>query len=474
MANWYSSTCQECPSACGLLVKTREGRPIKLEGNPEHPVNEGGLCARGQASILNLYDPERLKKPLRGQEEMEWDSFDAAVVSLMKQREIRTVRFLTKGGEGPATLSLMNSFLGQFRDGRQVVYEAVDYTAVARAQKSCYGSEKIPHLRIDRADLLISLGADFLGTWISPVEFTRQFSKKRKVSDKETPLRFVAFESEVTLTGTNADHRVPVEPGQELLVALSLAHEIVVARGLSSWTYDSSIQKFLRPYSVERVGDLTGIDPSLLKELAGSLWKAQGRSLILAGNDESTQIAANFLNTLLKNDGLTLNAHLPTLQATATQADVQKLVEEMHAGKVDLLFVSTDPLKTLPQTLRFKEGLQKVGTVVVLTQRKNLVSQEADYVGPLSHPMESWGDAKPREGLYSLVQPTIEPLYGTRSLAEYFLAWTARREGVAPKSWHETLKSFWKKEVYSRYSPAGSFESFWETTLQKGFFDRFA
>ncbi|MDO8643487.1 MAG: TAT-variant-translocated molybdopterin oxidoreductase, partial [bacterium] len=107
VANWYSSTCQECPSACGLLVKTREGRPIKLEGNPEHPVNEGGLCARGQASILNLYDPERLKKPLRGQKVMEWDSFDAAIVALMKQREIRTVRFLTKGGEGPATLSLM-------------------------------------------------------------------------------------------------------------------------------------------------------------------------------------------------------------------------------------------------------------------------------------------------------------------------------------------------------------------------------
>lgn len=465
--NWYSSTCVECPAACGVLVKTREGRPIKLEGNPEHPVNEGGLCARGQASLLNLYDPERLKKPLIKGEPVTWDDLDLSVSKILKGT--KKIRLLTGTGQGPATTRLIQNFLKKFPDGRQVHYEAVDYSDLVRAQKDSYGSDAVPHYRLDKADLLVNFGADFLGTWISPVEFAKQFAKRRRMDGKNKLSRFVVFEAMVTLTGTNADERYPIRPGDEALIALSLAHEWIIQREWTGGGLNESARLFLKSFSIDKVASLTGLSAEHLRSLASDLWAHRGRSLILGSSDYQLQMVVNFLNSVLENDGVTIDRTTKVFQAAATADEIKGLLKEIKSGSVDVLIISgTDPVATLPEAQGFKEALKKVPHLIMLSDHETATSREAEFVLPLSNSLETWGDAEPRDGLLSIIQPTIEPLHGTRSLPEVLLTWQARLdsarqaglEGGQVLSWYEVLKMDWEKNVGD-----------WEKALKKGFYE---
>ena len=182
IANWYTSTCQECSAQCGLLVKTREGRPIKLEGNPDHALSQGGLCARGQASILNLYYPGRLKGPVAvgrsgAFNEISWTEADASMATRLAQikKEGKSVVVLSGVVGSPATKNLVRNFLKSYSGSRHVSYEGVVPEEIAEGQRLSYGQKMIPRYRLDQADVVVSLGADFLGTYLSPVEFSKNF-----------------------------------------------------------------------------------------------------------------------------------------------------------------------------------------------------------------------------------------------------------------------------------------------------------
>jgi molybdopterin-containing oxidoreductase family iron-sulfur binding subunit len=480
---YFASTCGECPAACGLLVKTREGRPIKLEGNKSHPMNRGALCPRGQASILNLYDPDRLRGPAlvdRGKgtsRSVGWSDIDRRAVQALSDARGRggKVVLLTGTLTSPTTLALINSFLGAFPGGEHVVYDPVSCDAIARAQELCYGTRMIPHYRLDQADVLVTLGADPLGTFLSPVEFARDFYRRRR-PELGPMSRVIAIESNVTLTGTNADRRFRVRPDHLYPVAMAIAHQLIVAQPRASM---AGVADGLHAFSAEGVERAAGLEPGTIAQIANELWQARGKSLVLAGPQAAPaahalplQVAANLLNSALGNEGSTIDSAHPSHQATGSEETVLRLVERMRAGEIAALLVhGSNPAYSLPTAVGFAEAVRRVPFVASFADRVDETAAMADLVAPHTHSLESWNDHEPRVGLLSLTQPTIAPLYDVRSFQDTLLTWGRAMGGSlagTKGSYHDYLQERWRTEVYPKSEAAASFDLFWEGALREG------
>jgi anaerobic selenocysteine-containing dehydrogenase/Fe-S-cluster-containing dehydrogenase component len=491
VANYYATTCGECSTGCGVVAKNREGRPIKLEGNTEHPVNKGALCGRGQASLLNLYDPDRLRAPvLRNRpgtaagREASWEDVDAVIVGKLKGA--KRVRVLSGPVQGESTQRLVREFLGSFASGEHVEWEPAGHDDIVEAQNASYGSAVLPHYRFDQAKYVVSLGADFLGSWISPVEYTGEWHRTRKLNAKagakQDFSKLVVFEPTFTITGGAADERIAVRPGDELKIALALAHELVVVQKRSGLASDGGVTAVLSGYKPEAVAQEIGVDAAQLKKVATELWENRGRGLVIGGGLASQtaqaislQVAINLLNSVLENEGVTVDGTASVSNYRGSFTALNKLIGEMKAGQVDVLILyRTNPAYTLPASSGFAEAVAKVGTVISISDREDETGSLADYVLPDHHYLENWGDASPRKGVYSLAQPTIAPLYSTRAFQDSLITWTkaaALNAGALTKAsadWHAFLASNWKETVYRQSGSIATFEQFWEGALRVG------
>jgi molybdopterin-containing oxidoreductase family iron-sulfur binding subunit len=487
VANWYAST--DPATGEGLLVKTREGRPIKLEGNPDHPINRGALLARTQASVLDLYDPDRLKEPMQGARggtarSVTWSEADTAIRARLKEAASRggAVRVLSAPVLGDSTRRLVQEFLasaGARGDGgSHVEFSPVFADELPEGQAECYGTALIPRFRFDEAEFIVSLGADFLGTWVSPIEHSGDWAKRRKLEGRDGAhaklSRLVTYEPTMTITGANSDERYPVRPGDELKVALAIAHEIIVSQGRSRYAGDSQVAEALKGYRPEAVAAETGLvgGAEKLKAVAHALWNARGKSLVVAGGLQSKtrdalalQIAANLLNSALDNEGATVEGGKGTqLRPAGGYAQLEKLVGEMKAGKVEVLIIHrANPAYTLPKSAGFADGLARVRTVVYVGDRMDETASLADFSLPDHHYLENWGDANPREGVHSLQQPVIAPIHASRAFQDSLLAWSGKET-----SWHDYLRANWKETVFKQLGGGAAFEQFWEKVLQDG------
>ena len=515
VANWYASTCNECSSSCGILVKNREGRPIKIEGNPDHPLNQGTLCARGQASLLNLYDPDRLIAPVirsratGSRKETDWAQVDTEISAKLRDIASRSgrVRILSGEIQGDSTRRLVQEFLGAFSHGGLVEFEPLALEEIGAGQALSYGTSVVPRYRFDRAEMVVSLGADFLGTWISPLEHSIAWAKGRKLSGENAAhaklSKMVCFESMMTITGSNADERYPIRPGDELKIALALAHELIVTQKKSSFAANPSIASALQGYQPAKVAAEIGAEnlPAQLKKVAEELWNNKGKSLIVAGGIQSKtkealslQIAVNLLNSALENDGTTVDGTTSYGTSRTAFADMAKLIAEMKTGQVDALIIyRANPFYTLPKTfLGLEEAMKRVPLVIAITDREDETAIRADYILPDHHALESWGDANPRRGLYSLQQPAMAPIHSSRAFQDSLLTWGGngrkngeengqattqktigaglKLSGLAARAadWHEYLQSNWKETLYKNSGAVGSFEHFWEGVLRAG------
>ncbi|HEU4437014.1 MAG TPA: TAT-variant-translocated molybdopterin oxidoreductase, partial [candidate division Zixibacteria bacterium] len=284
---WYASTCGECPAGCGVLVKTREGRPIKMEGNPDHPLNAGKLCASGQASVLNLYDPDRLRQPVKlsrpggMKQEVTWTQADSDIAQSLKTAAGK-IRLLTGTIHGPARKRLIADFLAAFPGARHITYDAISEEEIRVSQRICYGEAVLPRYRFDKADVLVLLGGDPLAGSQSPVEFARGFAAGRKVKDGSMS-KVISFEPVLSLTGSSADVHYQVKPEDLVKVALGLANELVVIQGKSAFAGNGTVISALRPYSAATVEKEAGLPEGSIKATASELWKARGKSLVYAG-----------------------------------------------------------------------------------------------------------------------------------------------------------------------------------------------
>ncbi|HSA59134.1 MAG TPA: TAT-variant-translocated molybdopterin oxidoreductase [bacterium] len=423
--NWYASTCGGCPSACGLLVKTRDGRPIKIEGNAESPLNAGGVCATGQATVLSLYDDARLKGPLLDGRPASWSEIDALVGRELADIAASGGKIVLLSGTlpSPSLRSLADEWVRKYPNAELVVYDAVSSSALLEAQELAFGERALPRHVFDKAKVIVGLNCDFLGTWISPVEFTRAYASRRK-PDGEWVSRHIQFESRMSLTGANADLRIPVNPSEELGVAAALFNELSRMAGTGT----------------QINAPLRGVDAERVAETAKELWSARGESLVVSGtNDLSVQIAVAAINSLLGNIGKTVDLDNPSFQRQGDDRAFQRLADELTQGKIAaLIFAGVNPVYDAPDGAAFGQALKKVRLTVSLSDRLDETSSLAKIVAPESHALETWSDAQPNAFTYHVQQPVIRPLHDTRPASESLLRWMGRTETA-----YEFVKNYW-------------------------------
>lgn len=446
VANYYATTCGGCSAGCSLLVKTREGRPIKVDGleatDKTSPINQGAACAVGQGTVLSLYDTGRLDQPRKGTSAVSWSSIDKDMMSALNAGG--NIRILTGTVNSPSSLAVINDFIAKYPTTKHVMYDAVSYSALRDAHKAMFGKAMLPSYNFSKAKMVVSLGADFLGSWLSPVEFTKGYTSARSDKNADSFLYHVQFESRLSLSGSNADLRVPMKPSQTGQVLAKL-YSIISGNGAGG--------------SLELAGNA-------IAHTAKELIKNKGAAIVITdSNDADHQMLVAAINNALGNYGTTLDVANASNQKTGDDKAMAELVSEMNAGSVSTLIVwGCNPSYTYPDK-KFNDGLKKVKTVVSLNDRVDETGLLATYVAPDHHSLESWGDNNPKEGIYTLLQPTISPILKTRQAQESLLAWTG-----SSVSYYEYVRKNWKRNMLNKQSAVSNFEDFWANCLHDGIF----
>lgn len=456
VASYYPSTIVNGGDYCPVLVKTREGRPIKIEGNALSSLTSGGTSARAQASVLSLYDNNRIQGPGMIEEGSvksgSWAELDNAVMAALNSSS--QIRIVTNSILSPTTKKVLGAFSDAYPNTRVVTYDPVSSSALLEANEADFGMGVVPDYHFDKADYIVSFGADFLGTWISPVEFARDYAETRKIKSLKNAKmsRHVQVESGMSMTGSNADNRILVKPSEQ---GAAIA-QLYGALGGS--------------LSAPSINDKAA---SAINKLAADLKKHQGHVLVVSGsNNVAEQQLVNAINQMLGSYGNTISFGNYSVQRQGRDKDVQALISEMNAGSVDAVFLLDDanPAFDLPNGAEFTAGLAKVGLTVALGGTINDTSVGFGWSAPSHHVLESWGDAQAKVGEISLIQPTIAPLFNTRQKEVSLLKW-ANSSAInlnAEQPYYEYLKNQWKATAFANQSEYVGFQSFWNNALFQG------
>ena len=456
VANWYASTFHDGYDYASIIVKTREGRPIKIEGNELSKVTMGGTSARVQASILSLYDSSRLTGPVT----KSGDSWNPATWSNIDKEiagKLATVKgaiyILSSTIISPSTKAVIADFVAKYPNTKHVTYDAVSYSGMAKANGQMFGQEFIPSYHFNHAEAIVSIGADFLANWLSPIEYANQYSKTRKVGkNKDKMSKHIQFESNLSLTGANADERVPVKVSEQGKVAVNLYN--AVAKILGGATIASS--------ALACDAEIT----KAAKELADN----KGKSLVVSGsNDVNVQLVVNGINQLLGNYGKTIDIENPSYTHQGDDAAVADMVAQMAAGSVGAIITyNTNPVYTAPAALKFAAAYAKVGLRISFADRADETASMATHICPDHNFLESWNDFNPKKAHYSLAQPTITPLFaeqnsGTRQAQETLMAWSGNTS-----DFHSYIQKTWSERVFPMQGKYMNFTEFWNNSLCDG------
>ena len=445
----YASSYFDGHEYSGILVKTRDGRPIKIEGNLFSGFNKEGTTARVQASVLSLYDDSRLKNPMTDSSPGTWETIDEQIIKDLAKinSEGGEIVLFTSTVISPSTITLINEFGARLKNFRWVQYDAVSYSAILEANLKCFGKAVIPDYHFQNAGLVASFNADFLGTWLAPVHFIPKYVSRRKLdSGEKNMLRHIHFESGMTLTGSNADKRVKIKPSEEKLLLRDLYARIAEKT-------DGEV--FKRP--------ACRLD---LSELAESLLAKKGKSIVISGtNDVDIQVIVNGINRLLGNYDVCIDLNNHINIAAGIDNQTEALVSDMNAGKVKgLLMYNVNPMYDYYDRDKFLSGIKNIALTINMTGSLNETVGKAKYECPVNHYLESWDDAEIIPGQLSLGQPCINPIFNTRSFQDSLLKWSGNTN-----DWHNYLMSNWEKEFFPG-SGKSVFRDFWDECLGNGVF----
>ena len=419
----FASTCQQCPSGCGVHGRVREGRVLKLEGNPASPINGAGLCQMGQASLQAHYNPDRVTQPMARKNgsltPVSWEEAWQLLGEKASGSKGRGAWFTgTVSGHQSVLLAAVNKAWG----GKDhYVYEAIN-NAVGEAVNKAVLGDAVPSYRLSKAKAVLSFGADFLGTWLSPVHFSQEYAKFRS-GDRGV---LIQVEPNMSLTGANADLWVAARPGTEGVVALGVANILLTKHRLDGGVLSKAARDVIAQYDVAKVTGITGVGGDTLVRIAHFL-KDNSPSLVLSGesahnhvNGYQNAMAAMALNVLLGNVGSTIEPSnslaFEELRAkTGSSRALVDFADAVDAGKYDVVFFQgANPVYTAPTSLALKEKLAKVSFKVALSMFLDETTMAADLVLPLSSPYEEWGSHvapyQPKQGAISLAQPLMKPL----------------------------------------------------------------
>ena len=474
IATYYATTCRECAAGCGLHAKVREGRVIKLEGNPESPINQGRLCARGQAALQGLYNPDRVTDPMaRGAngdwQKLSWDDALARLQAKVREARRKGIAFVT-GLESGSFGELVDAWTRQV-GGRHVTYEPFAFEALRAGNRIAFGTSAIPWYDFANARYIVSFGADFMETWLSPVGYQNAFTRAHAfTAGRDASMaKFVYVGPRLALTGMSADEWIAAAPGTEGMLALAMA-QVIVARRLAPLPVDvARVRAALDANAPERVAARVGIEADVITRLAREFAASRGGLAVAGGiaaqypNGAEIVAAVNILNYVAGQVGKTVKfGPNHALTAGGSFQDLTDLAADASAGKVALLLVhGANPAHSLPAA--FSQALARAGYKVAFSSYLDETAAASDLVLPDLHPLEQWNDSQPRTGVYALQQPVMQPVFPNTLHAGDVLL----RLGGKPGTFKDYLQGRWQ-ELHRRYGRGRSFEEFWDDALQHG------
>lgn len=429
VADWYATTIADGFDFANVLVKTREGRPVLVMPNKEAGAD---INARTVASVLSLYDDKlRVKEPRKGDKQVSWEEADKEVIAKLESlKQSNELVYLVTGTlASPSTEKVIAEFIAKYPNVKHVVYDAVSESGTADAFQQMYGTRALPNYDFSKAEVIASIGADFLGDWQGGYE--KSYVEGRKVESGKMSYH-VQVEANMSLTGANADKRIVAKPSIQLYTLINL-YNAITGQNLPSHK--------------------TPIDAAITK-LAGDLKKAGSKGVVVTGiNDKNAQLIALAINEALKSEIIDTEAVNLTRQGNDTA--VAALMQDIKSGKAKgVITYNVNPAYSLPG---FEAAIKKVGFSVALTTQDDATANAMQYTLPTPHNLESWGDVMATKGEYSLMQPTIAPLFNTRQIQDVLLKWSG-----ASVNYYDSLKEFWKTNVLNGAS--------WNQALHDGFF----
>ncbi|AYN66571.1 4Fe-4S dicluster domain-containing protein [Euzebyella marina] len=435
VANYYATSIANGFDFASILIKTREGRPIKVENNKDAKVG-GGANARVQASVLSLYDSTRLQGPLANGEPVDWSALDAAVKAKLGSLSGsgQQIALLTQTYASPSTERLIAEFKARYGNVNHVVYDAIADDAALEAFSAKYGERALADYDFEKASLIVSFGADFLGDWQGG-GFDSGYAKGR-IPKEGKMSRHVQFEANMTLSGANADKRIPLTPMQQ---KIALAKLYAKLNGTSAG------------------GELSENVEKAIDSVASQIRSNGGDAVVVTGLDDvNAQSVVLAINEMLGSKAFDSSA--PRYVRQGSSKAVSQLVADMNAGKVGVLLMDgVNPMYTLPNAAEFKAGVEKVGLSVAFSNNWNETTEITQYAGASNHFLESWGDLQIKKGHYSLMQPTIRELFDTRQFQSAMLKWLG-----SDKNYYDYVKETWTAGILSG--------SDWNKALHDGVF----
>jgi molybdopterin-containing oxidoreductase family iron-sulfur binding subunit len=441
---FFASAISNGGYAEGVLVESHQGRPTKVEGNPDHPASFGTTAAVTQATVLSLYDPDRSKDIMHQGAVSDWAAFSSAMTSALEASGDGTgVRLLTETVTSPTLAAQIRAFLAAWPEARWVQYDPLANRSLYRGTSLAFGQPLMPSYDFSQADTVVSLDADFLSDYPGRLRYANQFSGRRRIRSASDDLsRFYAFESTPSTTGSIADHRIPLSPAGIAAVATAIAARVGV--------------------QVSEAPLPAGVSSALLDAVAGDLSASRGRSIVIAGAYQSPEVQAlaHAINDALGNGGTTVTYLEPAeAEPAAGDAPLAGLADEINAGEVQLLLaLGTNPAYSAPAGLDFRTALAKVNVSMHLGLYFDETAAASTWHVPQAHYLETWADLRAFDGTITIAQPLMAPFYGGRSELEVL----ALLQGNAEASGYELVRSYWQNRV------TGSFDAFWRDSVYRG------
>jgi MoCo/4Fe-4S cofactor protein with predicted Tat translocation signal len=442
--NYYMSSF----NGQSVMVKTVVGRPIKIEANKNAGPFSCGTDSQAQASVLDLYDVSKLKSPLLKKSDSNWAEVDKFVKAELNKAQAsgKKIKIVSSTLNSPSARNVVADFAVKYPTAKNVQYDAVSYTGIIKANGNSFGKPVLPKYNFDKADLIVSFAADFLGTWISGEEFTAQYTENRnyKSLEKGKMSRHFQFETGMSLTGTNADTRVPIKLSEEGPAIITLYNAITGA----------SLPGGALPNN-------TNADKAL-KLVAKELLQNKGKSVVVAGsNDVATQTLVNAINVAIGSYGTTIDLDNPNKKYAGNDAEFAELINEINRGEVAaVFFLNANPVYDATNGKAFSEALAKVPFKVSFSDRIDETSDLCDVVAITPNYLESWGDANTYENIFSIVQPTINPVFNSRQAEQSLLLWS----DAPVTDYYQYVRNNWEKNILPTVGKT------WDELLQIGVF----
>ncbi|HVA76575.1 MAG TPA: molybdopterin-dependent oxidoreductase [Candidatus Binataceae bacterium] len=482
MPTFYATTCAECPAGCGVIATVREGRVTTLGGNPADPVGAGAICARGQAALQGLYNPDRLAEPmLRGDggalNKISWDEASKLLTDRLgaAAKAGRNRVAFVGAPQGPTFEKIARAFVAAYGSNQAIFYEALATESARSAAQTLFGRRDLPVYKIDAAETLISFGADFLETGPSPVELTRQYAEFRAPKTRRGQLtigRSFYVGPRMSMTAAKCDDWIAAAPGAEAQIAWSVLHVLVAQRWIAqnSGLDLNALTTMVAAYEPTAVSQRTGVPADKINAMGAAFGKADGAVAIASGDDDALHLAAYMLNAATGNLGRTmLFLDGAGVEPVTSASDVSAAMAAMRDGKIDVAVINgANPIFTMPPSMRAAESLQRVGFVVWMGTVPDETANMASLLLPAHHPLEAWRDTAPRPGVRGLGQPVMQPVFESRAAGDIMLAAAAKAQSNLP--WPTTAAAV-KAEWLALAAQGGGSDAqveFWTTVRREG------